>query len=444
MVIGAESETLEFKLTTGEKNAAVEAIAAILNKHCRGTVYFGVDDSGFVKGQQISDSTKKDISRVISDSIEPRITPTIEVLTVEQRTIIKVSFSGHNRPYAVNGKYLIRTGTENRRMSPDELRRLIKNDDYSSKWEEELTEYTSEDLDDDALEDFYQSAKDCGRLSMKEYDKGKLLTAIDIIHDGHINNGGYAIFGKKAKVGLKLASYATDSKVTFTDLKLIEGNIYNLVNNALDYILTRINWRGEISTRKRKEIPEIPEEAIREIIVNAFAHADYETVPEIEIGIHPGKVEIYNPGSFPDDLTPLDFISKNLPSYKRNKLILDILFRSKDVEKSGTGFQRVNDFCTKQNVTWNFRKETYGFFFEFIRTNVQINVQINAELTEAEQVIFNLIQNNDGISKAEMAIRIGKSEKTVQRLISSLMKKQVVKREGSNKSGSWRISEKGL
>ena len=55
--------------------------------------------------------------------------------------------------------------------------------------------------------------------------------------------------------------------------------------------------------RKRKEIPEIPEEAIREIIVNAFAHADYETVPEIEIGIHPGKIERYNPGSFPDDIS---------------------------------------------------------------------------------------------------------------------------------------------
>ena len=108
--------------------------------------------------------------------------------------------------------------------------------------------------------------------------------------------------------------------------------------------------------------------------------------------------------------------------YKRNRLILDVLFRSKDVEKSDTGFQRVNDFCKRQNVTWNYRKEAYGFFFEFIRTNVRINVQINTELTNAEQVIFNLLQNNEGISKAEMAIRIGKSEKTVQRIISSLMK----------------------
>lgn len=439
MRIGSESETLEFKKTTGERNEACEAIAAILNKHCRGTLYFGVDDSGYVKGQQISDSTKKDISRVISDSIEPRIVPTIEVVTIEGLSVIKVSFYGHNRPYSVNGRYLIRTGTENRRMSQDELKRLIKNDDYSSKWEEQLTDFSADDLDDEALKDFFEAAAASGRLAMKKYDKEKLLSAIDIIKDNRINNGGYALFGKNARIALKLASYATDNKVTFTDLKLVEGNIYNLVGTALEYVLARINWRSEIGSRKRKEIPEIPERAIREIIVNAFAHADYETLPEIEIGIHPGKIEIYNPGTFPDDLTPLDFISKNLPSYKRNRLILDVLFRSKDVEKSGTGFQRVNEMCRKQNVSWTYRKEAYGFFFEFIRTNVHINVQINDTLTEQEQVIFNLIQDNAEISKKEMALRLGRSERTVQRIISSLTDKDLIERVGSNKSGFWKI-----
>lgn len=439
MRIGSESETLEFKKTTGERNEACEAIAAILNKHCRGTLYFGVDDSGCVKGQQISDSTKKDISRVISDSIEPRIVPTIEVVTIEGLSVIKVSFYGHNRPYSVNGRYLSRTGTENRRMSQDELKRLIKNDDYSSKWEEQLTDFSADDLDDEALKDFFEAAAASGRLAMKKYDKEKLLSAIDIIKDNRINNGGYALFGKNARIALKLASYATDNKVTFTDLKLVEGNIYNLVGTALEYVLARINWRSEIGSRKRKEIPEIPERAIREIIVNAFAHADYETLPEIEIGMHPRKIEIYNPGAFPDDLTPLDFISKNLPSYKRNRLILDILFRSKDVEKSGTGFQRVNEMCRKQNVSWTYRKEAYGFFFEFIRTNVHINVQINDTLTEQEQVIFNLIQDNAEISKKEMALRLGRSERTVQRIISSLTDKDLIERVGSNKSGFWKI-----
>ena len=92
MIIGNESEVLEFKLSTGEKKEATESIVAILNKHRKGTLYFGVDDSGYVKGQQISDSTKRDISRIINELIEPKISPTIEVLTIEDKNIIKVSF----------------------------------------------------------------------------------------------------------------------------------------------------------------------------------------------------------------------------------------------------------------------------------------------------------------------------------------------------------------
>jgi ATP-dependent DNA helicase RecG len=206
--------------------------------------------------------------------------------------------------------------------------------------------------------------------------------------------------------------------------------------------LNRINWRVEIGSRKRNEIPEIPEKALREIIVNAFAHANYEVLPEIEIGIHPNGIEIYNPGSFPDELTPFDFISKNLPSYKRNKLILDVLFRSKDVEKSGTGFQRVNYLCNNQGVSWTYKKEAYGFSFVFIRSNVQLNVQLKEDLTAQEQTIFNLINDNAKISKGELALRIGKSEKTVQRAISSLMKKEVIARVGSNKTGYWKANEK--
>ena len=86
----------------------------------------------------------------------------------------------------------------------------------------------------------------------------KLLAMLGVIKEGKINNAGYTLFGSDAKIGLKLATYATDNKVTFLDLKLINGNIYNLVGVALDYILSKINWRVEIGSRKRDEIPEIP------------------------------------------------------------------------------------------------------------------------------------------------------------------------------------------
>lgn len=441
MIIGEETEQIEFKLSTGEKKEALESICAILNKHRQGTIYFGIKDDGYVVGQQISDSTKRDVSRWINEAIYPRITPTIETLAFEDKRIIRVSFYGYNRPYSVNGDFLIRIGTENRKMSSDELKRLIKNDDYSSHWEEEITNYSINDIDDNTLIDYFNSSVQCGRLAMKDYDKEKLLTYIDVLKDGKINNAGYAIFGRNTKVGLKLANYATDDKTTFIDLKLVNGNIYNLVDVALNYIFSKINWHAEINKRKRIDVPEIPEKALREIVFNSFAHANYENIPEIEIGIHPSKIEIYNPGTFPEDLTPFDYIENNLPSYKRNKLILDILFRSKDVEKSGTGFQRVNLLCNENNINWNYRKDSYGFSFEFIRTNVLLNVHIKEKLSTQEQLVFNIVLNNSEISKKEIATRISKSEKTVQRIISSLLKKHVIARVGSNKTGHWEVIE---
>ena len=46
----------------------MEAISAILNKHTKGTLYFGIDDNGFVKGQQISDNIKKEIAENVNKS----------------------------------------------------------------------------------------------------------------------------------------------------------------------------------------------------------------------------------------------------------------------------------------------------------------------------------------------------------------------------------------
>jgi len=53
-----------------------------------------------------------------------------------------------------------------------------------------------------------------------------------------------------------------------------------------------------------------------------------------------------------------------------------------------------------------------------------------------------LINDNSQISKEELAIRIGKFEKTVQRIVSSLLKKAVIVRVGSNKTGYWKVNDK--
>ena len=86
-------------------------------------------------------------------------------------------------------------------------------------------------------------------------------------------------------------------------------------------------------------------------------------------------------------------------------------------------------------------KEAYGFFFEFIRTNVHENVHIFEQLSEVEVYIYNLIKNNLNFTKSELAKKINKSQKTVQRIISSLVKKELIVRVGSNKKGYCKVKD---
>lgn len=76
-----------------------------------------------------------------------------------------------------------------------------------------------------------------------------------------------------------------------------------------------------------------------------------------------------------------------------------------------------------------------------MRTNVLLNVQINKVLTEQEQQVFLLINSNTSITKEEMASRLDKSTKTIQRTIASLLDKGIVERVGSNKTGYWRVKD---
>ena len=50
MNLGIETETLEFKKSTGELKEAMNSISAILNKHQQGEIYFGVKPDGTVIG----------------------------------------------------------------------------------------------------------------------------------------------------------------------------------------------------------------------------------------------------------------------------------------------------------------------------------------------------------------------------------------------------------
>ena len=440
MNFGMEDETLEFKKTTGELNEALISICAMLNKHGKGTVYFGILPNGEVKGQTVTESTLRDVSRKIFESIVPQIIPNVAKKIVEDKEIIEVTFAGNNRPYACKGVYYIRSADEDRILPPNELRQLFEYGKGNS-WDSMLTDSTLDDVNLETLQSFHAKAVACARLKDEAFDAERLLTKLELMRNGRLTNAAVLLFSKYTPIVLKMAIFATDEKLTFLDINRVSGNICELIEAANSYIKRNIRWKAEFDGSKRIEIPEIPLKALREIICNSFAHARYDTLTEHEISIHPSFIRIYNPGEFPIGYKPEDFVSSNIPSMIRNPLILKTLFLSEDVESYSSGFKRVYDECKKNNVSTDYETIQEGFAFIFKRdvVNDVVNGVVNKPLTEEEKMVLELLKKNPMLSASKMATVVNVSSRSIQRILSGLKAKGLVERIGKTK-GYWQVN----
>ncbi|MBI4849900.1 MAG: ATP-binding protein [Nitrospirae bacterium] len=103
-----ESETVEFKKSLAELKQGLISMAAILNKHQAGTLWFGVRNDGDIVGIEVTGKTLRDISQSIAAHIEPRIFPRISEVTMEGKQCVRIDFEGHDIPYFVYGRAFMR------------------------------------------------------------------------------------------------------------------------------------------------------------------------------------------------------------------------------------------------------------------------------------------------------------------------------------------------
>lgn len=425
----------------------MDDVVSILNKTGNSILYFGVKPNGDVCGQEVSDSTLNDVATYFKNAIKPMVYPSIKEEILDGYHIIKVEFSGVERPCSSYGRYYKRVYDRAEEMTPDELKHMMLNTDYTSIWENNVTSFGIEFIDKDALKKFYNRAINCGRLTpLDEYDEIELLTMLGLMKDNKLTNAGYFLFANNETTVLKTAVYATDERIRFLDINRIRGNIFNLIDIAITYVSEHMNWKVmfERDSVSRIEVPEIPIEAIREIVVNAFAHANYRSVTEHEIAITPTMIDIYNPGEFPPNYKPEDFVDRRIQSMPRNKKILDILYRSKNVEIQGSGLRKVLDLCKQNNVTFTYYNNEYGFRFSFYRKNVFSNFEKildKTKLNKTDLEVLKQLKNNPEYTREEISLNINKTIRTVQRSLDKLKDLNKIIRVGNNCNGYWEILE---
>lgn len=441
MNIGRESETIEFKKSTSELKEAVNSISAILNKHKRGILYFGIRDNGDVCGQQIGSDTVRNISRDIRNRIKPECEFEVNIKNSNDgKEFIEVLFNGDRCPYSSDGKYFIRFSDQDRQMLPDELEKYFKSKmkDYS-EWEMEDSNVSINDVDNDLIKRKVNKGFENKRIPF-EFDNSKnILKKFGLLYSNQktLTNAGNVLFSKDKPILLKLATYATETKDTFIKLDHYQGNIYECIERALSYILESIDWNISLDgSAQRKEEPEIPQKALREIVINAFCHSKYNSNTTFEVSVFKNRVSIYSPGFFPNGFTPEDFALKHEEPIMLNPKIVNVLFKTSEIESFGYGFENTFRICQENDVDYEYENTKSGFRFTFYRSLKNSDSQI---LSKTEESVFYEIKNDNYIHVNKISEKINKSERTVHRAIKKLKNLDMIERVGDANTGYWRV-----
>lgn len=379
MNLGSESETVEFKKSTGEHKEALQAISAMLNKHGRGELYFGVKDNGDVIGQDVSDATLRQMTSWVSDKIEPAVFPTVECLDADDGLrYIKIAFSGADAPYSADGRYFTRVGTSNKALSASELSAMVvKRERARSPWDSLPSGRPVSDADEQAVRDFVARGGRAGRVGGGFAGVEDTLARLDLVApDGSLRNAAVELFceGSDTYPRMKLGLLGGNTKAKILDLRRESGTMLKLLDFAEYFVTSNIRREFVIGETGmyRKEIPEIPAEAIREAVANALCHRDYTTGTAVKVNVFMDTVQIVSPGLFPEGDSPQEHLDGTASEFGlRNPAIARTLFRAGVIEQYGTGIPRIKEACEAAGVRFRFEQTVNSTVVVFERPGLQ-------------------------------------------------------------------------
>jgi len=227
--------------------------------------------------------------------------------------------------------------------------------------------------------------------------------------------------------------------VDILDRKDFNRDLKYNVDETMLFLQRHLSIRYEFTgSPRRKEIPEIPFEALREAVLNAVIHRDYfEKGANIMVEIFADRLEITSPGGLPKGLKPEDFGKR---SVLRNPNIANLFQRIEYIEKMGTGIRRIQKMMSDAGMPpviyrWdNF--VTAVFLLESKKESGKMSGKTSGKTSGK---IIDIISDNPNITIPEISEMLGITERSVQRNMHNLQKDGKIKRIGSRKTGYWQI-----
>jgi ATP-dependent DNA helicase RecG len=453
----SESETLELK--EAFDNKTLETIGAFANTN-GGTILVGVRDDGHITGITIGKNTLEEWAQKMQSKIQPRFLPSITKQLYKGHTVAIIVISRSVSPISVDGRHFKRVGRTNQLMSSEEHRQKLLAAG-STSWDGAVEESsTIADLDNQAILALITRLKKARRRTIPTTGAPMMvLEKLHLLQEQKPTRAAILLLGKDPKrfypsAYIKAGRFKSPTMII--DDKEFDGNILQQVDKAMEWFQDRLETRLIIGKSKpsdghklsgralveRQEVWQYPLEALREGIVNAVCHRTYTSLAATTIRLYDDRLEIWNPGRLPIQLSPEDLLHEH-NSYPPNRLIAETFYNLGIIERWGSGTVRMADLLKEQDLPPpefdvsssldTFKVIMYGGKREREKPDVELN--------DRQLKAIEYLKSNSSLSAAEYQKLFNTSKATATRDLAELARKELIVQTGRGKGISYRLIE---
>ena len=433
LIATGEGLTLEFKESLpSDLGSTICSFANAIG----GKVILGVTDKGAIKGFELTNKLKSQIQD-IARNIDPSIS--VEVNGAENVVVIEVP-EGQDKPYQVSGKFYVRTGASTQQLKRDEVRSFFEKEGHILFDEQVNSKFDlNKDLSSIKVQTFLKKSNITSKAAITD-----ILENLSVVENKKVKNAGVLLFCEDIRPFIVWATvtcvlFQGTNKVTILDRKEFTQDVISNFEGAISYLKQKLNTNYIIGMYREEKL-ELPEDALREALINAIVHRNYHISTHIQIDIFQDRVEISNPGNLAAGLTKADLGKK---SFSRNPLLMDLFLRMKFVERAGSGIIRMREAMKTYNLELQF--DVTNTFFTVIFKRPDVNKipeksQINPrKVPDKYQKLIAEIVAQPTISRNDLADKLKESADTVQSKLRKLIKDGIIKRVGPAKGGHWEV-----
>lgn len=451
----SESTTIEWKQSLSESDEIVEAAVAFANTE-GGSIFIGVSPEGKALGVQIGKGTIEKMVNQIARNTDPKLHPKVTIKKIDGKEILIVEVKeSHDHLVLAFGRPYKRVGRSTVKMAKDEYEGLI-----FEKHKDKLYFDTGicrsaslKDIDPAKVQWFLEKAREERRLTIPEKVSTKeALEYLKVLQDGKLSNTAILLFGKdpqkffvqaKIRAGRIKGVEGND----FLDMKILEGTIPELRESAMKFIAENIKKAVFFDANQRYDKWEYPLRALEEALNNALTHRDYLQNGDIQLAVYDDRIEIWNPGELPKQLTPEQLKIKHR-SIPRNPFLADRLYLIKYIERWGRGTNRIVEEMREDKLSDPvFGNNSGGFEVALMGPGKRFEKAIEdvklhkLDLNYRQKKAMGFIRQHGEISRKQYVNLAGISVRQANRDLSDLLAKKVIVSIGSGRGLKYKWCE---